>query len=129
MKEESELMPMNYPNSVPSQVPYRTAAPLTNQVPNLSAMPGVNQDERWGFLPFIGGLALGGLLFDGWGGGRPCCGGGGYAYPVYQPVYQPVYYQQPVYTQPILSQFTNNKLHKLDIMDLIIQSCRLKQPY
>ena len=85
MKEESELMPMNYPNSVPSQVPYRTAAPLTNQVPNLSAMPGVNQDERWGFLPFIGGLALGGLLFDGWGGGRPCCGGGGYAYPVYQP--------------------------------------------
>ena len=100
MKEESELMPMNYPNSVPSQVPYRTAAPLTNQVPNLSAMPGVNQDERWGFLPFIGGLALGGLLFDGWGGGRPCCGGGGYAYPGYQPVYQPVYYQQPVYTQP-----------------------------
>ncbi|MDE5976939.1 MAG: hypothetical protein K2G70_00520 [Turicibacter sp.] len=97
-------MPINYSNSIPSQATYRTAIPLTNQVPNLSTVPGVQQDERFGFLPFIGGLALGGLLFDGFGNGRPCCGGnggGGYAYPVYQqPVYQPVYYQQPVYMQP-----------------------------
>ena len=82
-------MPVNYHNGVPVQVPYRSTAPLTQQVPNLSMMPEVGQDERWGFLPFVGGLALGGLLFNGWGG-RPCCGGGGYSYPAYQPVY----YQQ-----------------------------------
>lgn len=89
-------MPRNYLSGMPSQVPYPVTAPLTNQVPNLSTIPGVEQDERWGFLPFIGGVALGGLLFNGWGGGRPCCGGG---YPVYQPVYyqQPMYYQQPSY--------------------------------
>lgn len=87
-------MSKNYQGHVPSQVPYRHSAPLTNQVPYLSNVAGAAQDERWGFLPFIGGLALGGLLFDGWGG-RPCCGG--YNYPVYQPVYQPVYYNQPSY--------------------------------
>ncbi len=75
-------MPVNYHNGVPVQVPYRSTAPLTQQVPNLSMMPEVGQDERWGFLPFVGGLALGGLLFNGWGG-RPCCGG---YYGPYNPV-------------------------------------------
>ena len=61
MKEESELMPKNYRSNIPSQVPYRNSAPLTNQVPYLSNVPSAAQDERWGFLPFVGGLALGGL--------------------------------------------------------------------
>ena len=90
-------MQNNYPSRLPSQITYPAATSPTNQVPYLANMPGIEQDERWGFLPFIGGLALGGLAFGGWGG-RPCCGGGGY--PVYQqPVYQPVYYQQPIYYQ------------------------------
>lgn len=67
MKEESELMPKNYRSNIPSQVPYRNSAPLTNQVPYLSNVPSAAQDERWGFLPFVGGLALGGLLFNGGG--------------------------------------------------------------
>ena len=89
-------MQNNYPSRLPSQITYQAATSPTNQVPYLANMPGIEQDERWGFLPFIGGLALGGLAFGGWGG-RPCCGGG---YPAYQqPVYQPVYYQQPIYYQ------------------------------
>lgn len=90
----------NYRGNFPSQISYQNAAPLTNQVPYLSNVPGAAQDERFGFLPFVGGLALGGLLFNG-GGGRPCCGGG-YNYPVYQPVYQQPVYQQPIY-QPTYS--------------------------
>ncbi len=39
-------MPVNYHNGVPVQVPYRSTAPLTQQVPNLSMMPEVGQDER-----------------------------------------------------------------------------------
>lgn len=101
----------NYSGMIPTNVPYRSALPLTNQVPYLSNTPSVGNDERWGFLPFIGGLAVGGLLFGGGGwGGRPCCGG--YQPPVYyqQPIYysQPAYYQQPVYPMGYQQQSVQN---------------------
>ena len=66
----------NFPGIIPNSIPYPTAASLTHQVPYLTNTPNVVSDERFGFLPFIGGLAVGGLLFGGgggWGGGRPCC--------------------------------------------------------
>jgi len=102
-------------------IPYRTPSSLTSQVPYLSQY-GINQnEERWGFLPFVGGLALGGLLFNGWGGGRPCCGGGfGGGYPAYPPAYfpQPImpfqqqqfqqqqFFQPQVFAQPMVPQST-----------------------
>ncbi len=67
---------------------------LTSQVPYLSPTVG-GSNERFFFLPFLGGLALGGLLFN----NRPCCGygygGGGYGYGGgYYPQPYP-YYPQP----------------------------------
>jgi len=44
---------------------------LRNQVPNLNHYPINQQDERFGFLPFVGGLAVGALA-GGFGGPRPC---------------------------------------------------------
>ena len=91
---------------------YHGQVPLTNQVPYLATMPGVENDERWGFWPFIGGLALGGLGGLVLGGGRPCCGG--YNYPVYQqPMYypQPVYYQQPSYPMGYQQQMVQNSYY------------------
>jgi len=55
-----------------------------NRVPNLNHYPINTQDERFGFLPFVGGLAVGALA-GGFGGGRPCgpaCG------PMYGPPMQ-----------------------------------------
>ena len=43
---------------------------MYNQVPNLNHYPVNRQDERFGFLPFVGGLAVGALA--GGFGGRPC---------------------------------------------------------
>jgi len=43
---------------------------MYNQVPNLNHYPINRQDERFGFLPFVGGLAVGALA--GGFGGRPC---------------------------------------------------------
>ena len=58
MKEEYKLKQNMVSN-------YRNQTPLTNQVPYLSNVPGIGGEERFGFLPFIGGLAIGGLLFNG----------------------------------------------------------------
>ena len=44
---------------------------LINQVPNLNHYPVNPHDERFGFLPFVGGLAVGALA-GGFGGPRPC---------------------------------------------------------
>ena len=44
---------------------------LINQVPNLNQYPVDPNDERFGFLPFVGGLAVGALA-GGFGGPRPC---------------------------------------------------------
>jgi len=44
---------------------------LINQVPNLNQYPVNSNDERFGFLPFVGGLAVGALA-GGFGGPRPC---------------------------------------------------------
>jgi len=44
---------------------------LINQVPNLNHHPVNSRDERFGFLPFVGGLAVGALA-GGFGGPRPC---------------------------------------------------------
>ena len=71
---------------------FRNQPPLTNQVPNLNQFATNPHDERFGLLPFVGGLALGGLFFNGGGCyGRPCGG-----YPAY-PAYPPMYYPQPNY--------------------------------
>ena len=78
---------------------FRNQPSLTHQVPNLNQFATDPNDERFiGLLPFVGGLALGGLLWNGgYGGcgGRPC-GGYPYPYPSY-PAYQPMYYPQPSY--------------------------------
>ena len=72
-------------------IPYRAASKhhLTNQVPYLSSYPINPGDERWGFLPFFGGLVLG-SLFSGFG--NKCCGG--------YPPFPPPYYPQPIPTPP-----------------------------
>jgi len=44
---------------------------LVNQVPNLNHYPVNSNDQRFGFLPFVGGLAVGALA-GGFGGPRPC---------------------------------------------------------
>ena len=44
---------------------------LINQVPNLNHYSVNPNDERFGFLPFVGGLAVGALA-GGFGGPRPC---------------------------------------------------------
>ena len=49
---------------------------LVNQVPNLNHYPINSNDERFGFLPFVGGLAVGALA-GGIGGPRPCGNGCG----------------------------------------------------
>jgi len=46
---------------------------MLNQVPNLNHHPVNPNDQRFGFLPFLGGLTVGALA-GGFGGGRPCCG-------------------------------------------------------
>lgn len=43
---------------------------MINQVPNLNQYYFNQNDERFGFLPFVGGLAVGALA--GGFGGRPC---------------------------------------------------------
>ena len=45
---------------------------LINQVPNLNHYPVNPHHERFGFLPFVGGLAVGALASGGFGGPRPC---------------------------------------------------------
>ncbi|HAX72584.1 MAG TPA: hypothetical protein DCY20_03545 [Firmicutes bacterium] len=95
---------MNYPTYyIPADQASSYRHSLTNQVPYLVENPGTPQ-ERFFFLPFLGGLAVGGLL-GGWGN-RPCCGGyyppQAYPYPYPYPVYQqqqPYYYQQGPYQQ------------------------------
>ena len=47
---------------------------LINQVPNLNQYPVNPHDERFGFLPFVGGLAVGALAGGFGGNSRPCCG-------------------------------------------------------
>jgi len=42
-----------------------------NRVVNLNHYPVNPEDERFGFLPFVGGLAVGALAGGGFGG-RPC---------------------------------------------------------
>ena len=44
---------------------------LIDQVPNLNHYSVNPNDERFGFLPFVGGLAVGALA-SGFGGPRPC---------------------------------------------------------
>lgn len=46
---------------------------MINQVPNLNYYSVNQNDERFGFLPFVGGLAVGALA-GGFGGPRPCQG-------------------------------------------------------
>ncbi|MGL4336548.1 MAG: hypothetical protein ACRCST_06610 [Turicibacter sp.] len=90
-----------YPTYYRNQVSPPYAQSLTNQVPYLVETPG-SSNERFFLLPFVGGLALGGLLFN----NRPC-GGYGCGYPTYyQPYpypypypYQQNYYQQMPYQQ------------------------------
>lgn len=71
---------------------------LMNQVPNLNHYPVNGQDTRFGFLPFVGGLAVGALA-GGFGGPRPCgpmCGQMPMPVPM-QPQFVPV----PVQTLPM----------------------------
>ena len=59
---------------------------LIDQVPNLNNYPVNQNDERFGFLPFVGGLAVGALA-GGFGGPRPCgpvCG------PMWSPMPMPM---------------------------------------
>jgi len=75
---------------------------MINQVPNLNHYPVNQNDERFGFLPFVGGLAVGALA-GGFGGGRPCCG----PMPmqpqfVPMPMQQPVFIQQPMQPYPMM---------------------------
>jgi len=75
---------------------------MINQVPNLNHYPVNPNDERFGFLPFLGGLTVGALAGGGFGG-RPCCAPVPFQpFPVVQPVPlpQPVFIQQPQF-QPI----------------------------
>ncbi len=74
---------------IPQTMMRSTYPPLTNQVPYLTAA-NAGGGDRFFFLPFLGGLALGGLLFN----NRPCCGGGYYG------GYGGGYYPQPYYPQP-----------------------------
>lgn len=76
---------------------------MINQVPNLNRYPISNRDERFGFLPFVGGLAVGALA-GGFGGSRPCgpmCGPmpmQQQVIPIMQqqmPMQQQVFFQQP----------------------------------
>ncbi|MCL1989467.1 MAG: hypothetical protein FWG67_01125 [Defluviitaleaceae bacterium] len=69
---------------------------MINQVPNLNHYPINQQDQRFGFLPFVGGLAVGALA-GGMGGPRPCCG----PTPMPMPVpTQPQFIPVPVQTIP-----------------------------
>lgn len=72
-------------------IPYRVAGNqrLTNQVPYLTPYTVNPEEERWGFLPFFGGLLLGGLFAS---SGNKCCGG--------YPNFPPPYYPQPMPTFP-----------------------------
>jgi len=63
---------------------------LINQVPNLNHYPVNPQNERFGFLPFVGGLAVGALAGGFGGGPRPCCG----------PMMQPQFFPVPIQTLP-----------------------------
>jgi len=67
---------------------------LSNQVPNLNHYhyPVNKQDERFGFLPFVGGLAVGALA--GGFGGRPCG-------PACGPMYGPPPMSMPVQMMPM----------------------------
>jgi hypothetical protein len=71
---------------------------LINQVPNLNQYPVHPHDERFGFLPFVGGLAVGALA-SGFGGPRPCgpaCGPMWSPMPMMPPQFVPV----PIQTLP-----------------------------
>lgn len=78
---------------------------MINQVPNLNHYPINTHDERFGVIPFVGGLAVGALASGfGGGGGRPCgpmCGPQ-FVQPVPYP--QPVFIQQPQFQQPQFQQ-------------------------
>ena len=65
---------------------------LINQVPNLNHYPINPRDERFGFLPFVGGLAVGALA-GGFGGPRPCG-------PMCGPMMQPQFIPVPIQTLP-----------------------------
>lgn len=67
---------------------------MMNQVPNLNQYPVNQNDERFGFLPFVGGLAVGALA-GGFGGSRPCCAQV-QPQPPFIPVMQPIPMQQPM---------------------------------
>ncbi|MCL2559569.1 MAG: hypothetical protein FWE07_03710 [Turicibacter sp.] len=78
---------------------------MMNQVPNLNHYPINPQDERFGFLPFVGGLAVGALA-GGFGGPRPCGPMCGPMYgppmpmpmqPQVMPIIQPMPIQQPIF--------------------------------
>jgi len=69
---------------------------LINQIPNLNHYPVNPRDERFGFLPFVGGLAVGALA--GGFGPRPCgpmCG------PMPMPMPMPAPQFIPVPIQPL----------------------------
>ena len=80
---------------------------MINQVPNLNHYPINPNDDRFfgfGFLPFLGGLAVGGLaggaFSGGFGGGRPCCGPTPMPMPMpapTQPQFVPMPIPQPVF--------------------------------
>jgi len=77
---------------------------LINQVPNLNHYPVNQSDERFGFLPFVGGLAVGALA-GGFGGPRPCgpmCGPPmwGQPMPMPMPMPAPQFIPIPVQTLP-----------------------------
>jgi len=68
---------------------------MLNQVPNLNQYSVNPNDERFGFLPFVGGLAVGALA--GGFGGRPC--GGPACGPMYGPMPMPMPVPMPVQQQ------------------------------
>ena len=75
---------------------------MLNQIPNLNHYAVNHGDERFGFLPFVGGLAVGALA-GGFGGPRPCgpmCGPMMAPMPM-QPQFVPVMQPMPV-SQPIM---------------------------
>ena len=69
---------------------------LIHQVPNLNHYPVNPHDDRFGFLPFVGGLAVGALA-GGIGGPRPCCGP---PMPMPMPMPTPQFVPVPVQTFP-----------------------------
>jgi hypothetical protein len=72
---------------------------MINQVPNLNHYPINPNDERFGFLPFFGGLAVGALA--GGFGGRPCGPVCGPQFVPVQPLPQPIFIQQPIQPFPV----------------------------